>query len=225
MSELYTPSVDDEERKAIGAKLDEAVADQPTAPQDEGTPRNRVDPSAPAVASFPLTDGDRLAKLVRETQPELADLRAENSRIVATHKGLMQEQERKTESSERKNESMRHLLFSSAMPASIALIKQLESEVAEWKLPCEDVEKVVFFAANKNHPGKNAPPFAVVTADYARKVCAQLRDAEHDRDLARGVQASMQAKIDALMLEYCPSEMTRDQRNEWAKHQTPAHDL
>lgn len=28
-----------------------------------------------------------------------------------------------------------------------------------------------------------------------------------------------QAKIDALMLEYCPSEMTQEQRDEWAEHQ------
>jgi hypothetical protein len=34
MSELYVPSVDEEERKAIGAKLDEAVADQAIAAID-----------------------------------------------------------------------------------------------------------------------------------------------------------------------------------------------
>lgn len=28
-----------------------------------------------------------------------------------------------------------------------------------------------------------------------------------------------QAKIDALMLEYCPEEMTEDQLEEWKKHQ------
>lgn len=31
-----------------------------------------------------------------------------------------------------------------------------------------------------------------------------------------------QAKIDALMIEYCPSEMSDEQRSEWAKHQRPA---
>lgn len=30
---------------------------------------------------------------------------------------------------------------------------------------------------------------------------------------------SLQAKIDELMLEYCPDEMTTEQRAEWAKHQ------
>ena len=34
--------------------------------------------------------------------------------------------------------------------------------------------------------------------------------------------ASKQARIDALMLEYCPDEMTPDQREEWARHQKPA---
>lgn len=30
-----------------------------------------------------------------------------------------------------------------------------------------------------------------------------------------------QAKIDALMMEFCPGEMSREQREEWAKHQQP----
>jgi hypothetical protein len=32
---------------------------------------------------------------------------------------------------------------------------------------------------------------------------------------------SQQAKIDRLMLEYCPDEMTDEQLVEWAKHQKP----
>lgn len=34
--------------------------------------------------------------------------------------------------------------------------------------------------------------------------------------------ASKQAKIDSLMLEYCPDEMTVEQTDEWARHQKPA---
>ena len=34
--------------------------------------------------------------------------------------------------------------------------------------------------------------------------------------------ASKQAKIDALMLEYCPDEMTAEQLVEWGEHQAPA---
>lgn len=32
--------------------------------------------------------------------------------------------------------------------------------------------------------------------------------------------ASLRAKIDALMLEFCPDEMSAEQRAEWAKHQS-----
>lgn len=31
-----------------------------------------------------------------------------------------------------------------------------------------------------------------------------------------------QAKVDALMLEFCPDEMTDDQLDHWARHQQPA---
>lgn len=31
----------------------------------------------------------------------------------------------------------------------------------------------------------------------------------------------LQAKIDALMLEYCPEEMTEAQLAEWGRHQVP----
>jgi len=33
---------------------------------------------------------------------------------------------------------------------------------------------------------------------------------------------SLQAKVDALMLEYCPEEMTPEQVEEWGQHQRPA---
>lgn len=33
-----------------------------------------------------------------------------------------------------------------------------------------------------------------------------------------------QAKIDELMMEYCPDEMTEDQLVEWAKHQRVVYD-
>ena len=38
-------------------------------------------------------------------------------------------------------------------------------------------------------------------------------------DTARAAWNFQQAKIDQLMLEYCPKEMTEDQVAEWAKHQ------
>lgn len=33
---------------------------------------------------------------------------------------------------------------------------------------------------------------------------------------------ALQAKIDRLMLEYCPEEMTEEQKANWAKHQVPS---
>ena len=42
-------------------------------------------------------------------------------------------------------------------------------------------------------------------------------------ELAREVE-SKQAKIDALMLEYCPEEMTPEQMEEWAAHQAVYED-
>ena len=34
----------------------------------------------------------------------------------------------------------------------------------------------------------------------------------------------LQAQLDALMLEYCPDEMTEAQKENWARHQRPASD-
>ena len=42
------------------------------------------------------------------------------------------------------------------------------------------------------------------------------------RDL-RSAVARVQARIGALMLEYCPDEMTPEQVAEWARHQRPAN--
>src|SRR5688500_547471 len=39
--------------------------------------------------------------------------------------------------------------------------------------------------------------------------------------LLQAIEAK-QAKIDALMLEFCPGEMSAEQRAEWEKHQRPS---
>lgn len=44
----------------------------------------------------------------------------------------------------------------------------------------------------------------------------QARVAELEREVA-----AKQARIDALMIEYCPDEMTPEQVAEWARHQRP----
>ena len=46
----------------------------------------------------------------------------------------------------------------------------------------------------------------------AWKAGAASRDAE---------VAFLQSRIDELMLEYCPNEMTKDQLDNWAAHQRP----
>jgi len=57
-----------------------------------------------------------------------------------------------------------------------------------------------------------------LTAEYdsADMYCYKCRDrgltAEKDN-------AHLQAKIDSLMLEYCPEEMTQEQKDSWARHQ------
>ena len=38
-------------------------------------------------------------------------------------------------------------------------------------------------------------------------------------DMLNKKNKSLQAKIDALMIEYCPEEMTTAQRDEWARNQ------
>ena len=48
----------------------------------------------------------------------------------------------------------------------------------------------------------------------------ELKQAWHDKFWEADKQlAAAQARIDELMLEYCPDEMTQDQIDNWAKHQ------
>lgn len=48
---------------------------------------------------------------------------------------------------------------------------------------------------------------------------AQLQD---ENDSLSKLLAAKQAEVDALMLEYCPSEMSQEQLANWAAHQCPA---
>ena len=44
------------------------------------------------------------------------------------------------------------------------------------------------------------------------------------RDAYYAAWDAQQAKIDRLMLEYCPDEMTEDQKATWARNQKVVHD-
>ena len=49
----------------------------------------------------------------------------------------------------------------------------------------------------------------------------ELKEAYAAKETAERELAEARAKIDALMLEYCPDEMTPGQVDEWARHQRP----
>ena len=51
-------------------------------------------------------------------------------------------------------------------------------------------------------------------------------NAQKDCDVLnlRRKNAALQARIDALMLEYCPDEMTEEQSKRWALYQRPVSD-
>ena len=57
--------------------------------------------------------------------------------------------------------------------------------------------------------------YAKMAANYQGQPVEDPRDAKI---------ASLQAKIDALMLEYCPEEMTPEQMEGWGKHQVVYED-
>jgi hypothetical protein len=78
-------------------------------------------------------------------------------------------------------------------------------------------------------PGPYAP-IGAATVETTGRTNASMQEApmyhdctecENYKRLAREL-ATKQARIDALMLEHCPDEMTPEQLAEWARHQQPA---
>ena len=62
-------------------------------------------------------------------------------------------------------------------------------------------------------------------ADFQRQ---RAMRAEHHASMMQGFAEiaarkadALQAQLDALMLEYCPDEMTAEQKANWARHQRP----
>lgn len=58
-------------------------------------------------------------------------------------------------------------------------------------------------------------PEATSWSGYCSKSCREL--GQRDDEIKR-----LQAKVDALMFEYCPDEMTQEQIDEYEKHQVKA---
>lgn len=56
------------------------------------------------------------------------------------------------------------------------------------------------------------------TGEYVERL---LADHEEEKSKLRRTIAARQAQIDRLMFEYCPDEMTEEQKQRWAQHQTP----
>ena len=63
---------------------------------------------------------------------------------------------------------------------------------------------------------------AVLAKDVIDALAARLRECELARDAYFIEMEANQARIDELMLEYCPDEMSEEQRRNWAKHQRAA---
>ena len=59
---------------------------------------------------------------------------------------------------------------------------------------------------------------STITTNTGCKYPGTPEPCEGYRELARE-RDSLQAKIDALMFEYCPDEMTEEQIDNWANHQ------
>ena len=56
------------------------------------------------------------------------------------------------------------------------------------------------------------------SAEYAWKT-AKINDEARMEEMRK--RDSVQAKLDAVMLEHCPDEMSKEQLEEWARHQQP----
>ena len=83
-----------------------------------------------------------------------------------------------------------------------------------WTPPAGDGARVTDIMVREAKLAENA---ITAVADWrSRAERAEARVAELEREAA-----AKQARIDALMLEYCPDEMTPEQVAEWARHQRP----
>ena len=59
----------------------------------------------------------------------------------------------------------------------------------------------------------------------ARELLLFLKAEREHTNKLQARNNGLQAQIDMLMLEYCPEEMTPEQKETWAKHQVPADEF
>lgn len=107
-------------------------------------------------------------------------------------------------------------------------------------------EGVELYLSRNDFVGRSIPLFTYPPDAQARIAELEKQLAEKDKEIARRVTvdemnaeidssakavadhyerklSAAQSKIDSLMLEYCPEEMTPEQVDEWGKHQVPVN--
>ena len=88
-------------------------------------------------------------------------------------------------------------------------IDKLVDRFLSWKLPKDfSPDGGISFVPSKTHPDMWPIGTNLFTADQAKEMLAHIT-------------GPLQAKLDRLMLEYCPDEMTPGQMENWGKHQRP----
>ena len=87
------------------------------------------------------------------------------------------------------------------MTTTATLISNMQAEIAELRAESERMENLLAMDVHSCGP----------TCTKSPCVNRRLRDENE----------ALQARIDELMLEYCPDDMTKEQFDNWAVHQVP----
>ena len=110
---------------------------------------------------------------------------------------------------------------------SKTMIDKMVDRFLGWKLP-DDFSPDSYITFDREKAKQNPIFWPVgtnlLTANQAREMIQHMLagaiPVEDFKDVTKFAD-ERQAKIDALMLEYCPDEMTEAQKENWAKHQRP----
>jgi len=87
-----------------------------------------------------------------------------------------------------------------------------KSDEAKWETAPAAIVVSIYFAQTLEREN--------VVLREKLKDCSAVVDRQQEQlDRNQEQLASKQAKIDALMVEHCPDEMTEEQVAEWKKHQ------